>query len=89
MARGYLETAIVDAELRVPWLGEIGCPVLVVHSEQDVIPLADKELIVKSVKKARLVTIADSHHVVIWDQAARFNEALLAFLGEVEPRAAG
>lgn len=61
-------------------LGEIGCPVLVVHSDQDIIPLADKQAIAEGVQRGRLVTVARSRHVVLWDQPDALNGLLLEFL---------
>jgi 3-oxoadipate enol-lactonase len=69
-------------------LGEIACPVLVIHSAQDPIPLEEKELIVAKVKQGRLLTIEDSRHLVLWDQPERLNAALLEFLaGQATPPA--
>lgn len=81
--RGYMAAqAAVDAFDVRARLGEIGCPVLVVHSDQDLIPLADKQAIVDGARLARLVTIEGSRHVSLWDQPARLNELLLEFLAD-------
>lgn len=68
-----------DVRARLP---EIACPVLVVHSEQDLIPIADKRTIADEVQRGRLVTIERSRHLVLWDQPAALNAALRAFLAE-------
>ena len=74
--------AAVDAFDVRARLGEIACPVLVVHSQQDIIPLADKTAIVEGVRRGRLVTIAGSRHVPLWDQPDALNTSLLEFLAE-------
>lgn len=61
-------------------LGEITCPVRVIHSSQDLIPLEEKRLIAEKVQQGHLVTIEHSRHVVLWDQPQRLNAALLEFL---------
>lgn len=81
-ADGYLGAqAAVDAFDVRARLGEISCPTLVVHSDQDVIPLEDKQLLVARVKHGTLVTVANSRHVVIWDQPDKVNALLVDFLG--------
>lgn len=72
--------AAVDAFDVRARLGEIACPVLVVHSEQDLITFQEKRVIVDGVRRGRLVSIADSRHVPLWDQPARLNALLLEFL---------
>ncbi len=80
--RGYMAAqAAVDAFDVRARLGEIACPVLAIHSEHDLIPLADKQAIVAGVKQGRLATIAQSRHVPLWDQPERLNALLLEFLG--------
>lgn len=80
-ADGYLAAQrALDAFDVSARLAEIGCRVLVVHSEFDAIPLEEKQLIVDRVKQGHLVTIAASRHVVLWDQPERLNAALLQFL---------
>ena len=80
-AAGYLaaQSAIDGFDVRAR-LGEIGCPVLVVHSDQDVIPLEDKSLIAGTVARGQLETIEHSRHIVVWDQPERLNAVLLSFL---------
>lgn len=81
-ADGYLacQPAVDRFDVRAR-LGEIACPVLVVHSALDVIPLADKRTIADGVPRGRLVTIEGSRHVVLWDRPAALAAALLEFLG--------
>ena len=80
-AGGYLAAQdAIDAFDLSNRLGEISCPVLVVHSDQDVIPLEDKRLIAGKVPRGRLATIERSRHIVVWDQPERLNAVLLEFL---------
>ena len=81
--RDYMAAqAAVDAFDVRARLGEIACPVLVVHSQQDIIPLADKTAIVEGVRRGRLATIAGSRHVPLWDRPDALNTSLLEFLAE-------
>jgi 3-oxoadipate enol-lactonase len=62
-------------------LGELKVPVGVVHSDEDLIPLAEKELIVARVPQAKLVRIPESRHVPLWDQPERLSAVLLELIG--------
>jgi pimeloyl-ACP methyl ester carboxylesterase len=66
-----------DVAARLP---EIASPTLVVHSDQDVVPLADKQQLAAGIPRARLATIERSRHVLLWDRPDALNELLLAFL---------
>jgi len=80
-AAGYIasQDAVDRFDVRAR-LAEIACPVLVIHSAQDLIPIADKQTIAATVQRGRLLTIERSRHVVLWDQPAALNAALRAFL---------
>lgn len=82
-AAGYIasQDAVDSFDVRAR-LAEIACPVLVIHSDQDLIPLTDKQKIAATVQRGRLHTIERSRHVVLWDQPAALNAALRGFLGE-------
>lgn len=62
-------------------LGDVRCPVLVVAGDRDAtIPLAAKRLLQRSIAGAELLVVPDSGHATPYDQAERFNAALLAFI---------
>ena len=61
-------------------LGKIICPVLVVASDQDYMPLGEKEAYTRKMPNARLVVIKDAHHAVTVEQPDEFNRVLGSFL---------
>ncbi len=67
----------------VKWLEEIKAPTLVVTGENDttVIP-ARQRLLVDGIPNVRQVIVPGAGHAVPVDQPGRFNQELLAFLGE-------
>jgi 3-oxoadipate enol-lactonase len=78
---GYLSAqAAVDGFDVRSRLDELACPTLVVHSDHDPFPLEDVRLITDRAKQARMATIEDSRHIVVWDQPERLNSLLLEFL---------
>lgn len=82
-ADGYLASqAALDGWNVTQRLGEIRCPVLVVHSDKDLIPIAGKKLIAEKVQRGRLIIIEKSRHLVLWDQPERLNAVLLEFLAQ-------
>lgn len=82
-ADGYLANQDALEGFNVtPRLGEISCPVLVVHSDKDLIPIAGKKLIAEKVQRGRFVMIEKSRHLVLWDQPERLNAVLLEFLAQ-------
>jgi pimeloyl-ACP methyl ester carboxylesterase len=89
-AQTYLaiQDAVDGCDMRAR-LGEIACPVLVVHSEGDLVPRRDKEQVATGVRDGRLVTLASSRHIAPWDQPDRLNEVLLGFLDQVGHPTAG
>ena len=64
-------------------LGEIRCPTLVVASDQDYSPVADKEAVVARIPHAELAVIPDARHAVPFAQPEKFNAVLAAFLAKV------
>ena len=65
-------------------VARIDAPTLVIHGEADrIVPIhAAGEKTAKLVKGARLVTITDGPHAVIWTHAEEVNAELVSFLGK-------
>ena len=63
-------------------LSAIDCPTLIISSEHDYWPLADKEAQAKLIPNARFEVIPDSHHAVVLEQPDKLNAALGQFLAE-------
>ncbi len=62
-------------------LEEIGCPVLVVQGEDDIlVPLGDAFEFCELIPNATLMTMADTGHVPMFERPVQFNDALLAFV---------
>ena len=62
-------------------LEEIGCPVLVIQGEDDIlVPLGDALEFCELIPNAELLTMADTGHVPMFERPAQFNDALLAFV---------
>jgi pimeloyl-ACP methyl ester carboxylesterase len=62
-------------------LGEIGCPVLVIQGENDIlVPLGDAIEFCELIPSADLLTMADTGHVPMFERPVQFNDALLAFI---------
>lgn len=80
-AAGYIAAQdAVDAFDVRPRLAQIAAPTLVVHSDHDLIPLADKQLLANTIPRARLAIVEQSRHLVVWDQPERLTALLLAHL---------
>lgn len=83
--RAYRESlrAIVnwDVEERI---SKIGCPVLVVASDQDYMPLEEKKVYIAKIPNAKLVVIEDAHHAVTAERPEQFNAVLKEFLASLE-----
>ena len=79
--QGYLRSSLGSNAFDIrSRLGEIKQPTLVIGSDQDILPQANKQELVEKMPNARLVTIKDSRHLVVWDQAEAFNRTVLDFL---------
>ena len=61
-------------------LGEIRCPTLVLGSDGDYFPAAEKENYVKQIPGAELLVIENSRHALPAEKPAEFNSAVKAFL---------
>jgi non-heme chloroperoxidase len=72
-------------------LARIDIPTLVIHGEADrIVPLrAAGERTARLVKGARLFTVKDGPHAVIWTHADEVNAELLSFLGKAAASSAG
>ena len=69
-----------DVERHLP---EITCPVLVVASDQDYMPLNEKRAYTAKISRAKLVIIEDARHAVTAERPEQFNAILREFLTEV------
>jgi pimeloyl-ACP methyl ester carboxylesterase len=69
-------------------LEEIRCPVLLVRGDGDKTPMELTAEQLASMADARRVVIADSLHATPVDQAERFNQVVLDFLGDLDPSSA-
>jgi len=66
-------------------LSRIECPVLVIAGDRDtVLPMEPKRLLAERVANGQLKVIADSGHATPIDQPTAFNEAVLAFLTQID-----
>jgi 3-oxoadipate enol-lactonase len=72
-----------DVEAR---LGEIQCPVLVVASDEDYLPLEEKRAYTARKPRARLVVIEDARHAVTVEKPEEFNAVVGEFFEEVAER---
>ena len=61
-------------------LGKINCPVLVVASDGDYMPLDEKRAYTAKLPNAKLVVIKDARHAVTAEQPEQFNMILNEFL---------
>lgn len=76
--RGLIGWTVLDE------LPAIACPVLVLASDGDYTPVADKQAYLGRLKHAQLEVIRDSGHAATADQPEQVAEAMLRFLGRVE-----
>lgn len=72
-----------DVEAR---LGEIRCPVLVIASDGDYLPLQEKRKYVTRIPAARLAVIEDARHAVCVEKPQEFNRIMDDFLGSLNGR---
>lgn len=63
-------------------LSTIECPVLVIASDQDLVPVSVKEAYVSKIPHAELVVIANSRHATPTEQPEKFNAVLREFLSK-------
>jgi 3-oxoadipate enol-lactonase len=63
-------------------LSTIKCPVLVVASEQDLVPVSVKEAHLAKIPHVELMVIANSRHRVHTEQPEKFNAILMEFLAK-------
>ena len=63
-------------------LGEIKCPVLVVASEHDYMPLDEKRAYTAKIPNAKLIVIENARHAVAVERPEQFNAVLEEFLAE-------
>jgi abhydrolase domain-containing protein 14 len=72
------------------WAGELAgleTPALLVWGDEDrTVPIADAELLARSLQQSETVVIADAGHACYMRQPARFHEHVLAFLERVARR---
>jgi 3-oxoadipate enol-lactonase len=80
--RAYRESlrAIINWDVE-QHLAKIGCPVLVVASDKDYMPLEEKQAYTARIPNAKLVVIENARHAVTAERPKQFNEALMKFLG--------
>ncbi|MBZ5602884.1 MAG: alpha/beta hydrolase [Acidobacteriia bacterium] len=62
-------------------IGAIGCPVLIVASDQDYTPVEWKHFYAAQIPGARVVVLNDSRHAAPLDQPEQLNRAVAEFLG--------
>ena len=74
--------AAADSRPYYEWLGEIRCPVLIMHGKQDRIwPLKNAEILKQGIgKNAELYVMEDSEHMFFQEKADEFNKRLMQFL---------
>lgn len=78
---GFVAVAPVGISSHRERLHTIASPVLAVWGEHDnLIPLSDAELLVKSVKRGRLIVIPNGTHAPYMSEPELFNQKLLEFM---------
>ncbi len=79
--RAYRESlrAIINWDVEA-YLGEIRCPVLVVASDRDYMPLEEKGEYTSKIPNAKMVVIENSRHAVTAERPNQFNAVVGKFL---------
>jgi 3-oxoadipate enol-lactonase len=85
MARNDKRAYVASQRALVGWsvldrIGAIEAPVLVVASERDYWPVADKEAYARRMKRAEVAVVADAGHALPIEAPDRFNRLLATFL---------
>lgn len=74
--------AIVNWDVEA-YLDTIRCPVLVVASDQDYMPLDEKKAYTAEIPNANLIVIEDARHAVTAERPKEFNAVLMKFLADL------
>jgi pimeloyl-ACP methyl ester carboxylesterase len=61
-------------------LKDISCPTLVIGSDEDYTPIAEKEAYVERIARAKLIVIEDSRHALPLEKPEEFNAVVEGFL---------
>lgn len=82
--RAYRESlkAIINWDVESQ-LGTIQCPVLVVASDEDYLPLEEKRVYTTKLPRGKLVVIKDARHAVTAERPDQFNQVVDEFLAEI------